>query len=113
MTEKQVIITLEDDFGRVQTSITTKLSPPQLMDKIMEIDEQQDTIEQLEKNFDDLVQYAGKIAKRNIILDETIAKQRIENTNLKGDIERQKYIIEELRKDNYKKYQKIKELQKQ
>lgn len=37
MSEKQVIITLEDVFGRVQTSIATSLSAPQLMDKIMEI----------------------------------------------------------------------------
>lgn len=45
MSEKQVIVTLEDGFGRVQTSITTILSAPQLMDKIMEIDEQQVIIE--------------------------------------------------------------------
>ena len=45
MSEKQVIVTLEDGFGRVQTRIATSLSSPQLMDKIMEIDEQQDTIE--------------------------------------------------------------------
>ena len=44
MSEKQVIVTLEDGFGRVQTSIATSLSAPQLMDKIMEIDEQQATI---------------------------------------------------------------------
>lgn len=38
MTEnKQVNIVLEDEFGRVQTKITTKLSPPQLMDKILEV----------------------------------------------------------------------------
>ena len=40
MSEKQVIVTLEDGLGRVQTSIATSLSAPQLMDKIMEIDEQ-------------------------------------------------------------------------
>lgn len=49
MSEKQVIVTLEDGFGRVQTSIATSLSAPQLMDKIMEIDEQQDTIEAKER----------------------------------------------------------------
>ena len=37
MSEKQVIVTLEDDFGKVQTSITTILSAPQLMDKLMEM----------------------------------------------------------------------------
>ena len=35
--EKEVIIVLEDGFGRVQTSIATSLSAPQLMDKIMEM----------------------------------------------------------------------------
>lgn len=45
MSEKQVIVTLEDGFGRVQTSIATSLSAPQLMDKIMGIDEQQATID--------------------------------------------------------------------
>ena len=48
MGEKQVIVTLEDGFGRVQTSIATSLSAPQLMDKIMEIDEQQATIDMQE-----------------------------------------------------------------
>ena len=47
MSDKQVIVTLEDGFGRVQTSIATSLSAPQLMEKIMEIDEQQDLIEEL------------------------------------------------------------------
>lgn len=38
MTEKREInINLEDDFGRATTKVTTKLSPPQLMDKIMEV----------------------------------------------------------------------------
>ena len=49
MSEKQVIVTLEDGFGRVQTSIATSLSAPQLMDKIMEIDEQQSTITALKE----------------------------------------------------------------
>lgn len=39
MTEHRIIITLEDDFGRTQTSVKTKLSPPMLMDKILEIEE--------------------------------------------------------------------------
>ena len=38
MTEnKQVNIILEDEFGRVQTKITTELSAPQLIDKILEV----------------------------------------------------------------------------
>ena len=40
MTEKKKIsITLEDDFGRVHTRITTVLSPPMLMDKILELED--------------------------------------------------------------------------
>ena len=49
------------------------------------VGEQQATIsrleeenKELEKNFDDLVQYAGKIAKRNVQLDEEIAKLKKE-----------------------------------
>lgn len=34
--EKEIIIVLEDDFGRAMTSIKTELSPPQLLEKIME-----------------------------------------------------------------------------
>ena len=37
MSEKQVSIIVEDDFGRVMTSINTRLSPPQLMEKILEV----------------------------------------------------------------------------
>ena len=72
MSEKQVIVTLEDGFGRVQTSIATSLSAPQLMDKIMEIDEQQATIRKLQ----DL---CGKSDGEN-------AKLRIENEQLKNKL---------------------------
>lgn len=37
MSEKQVIVILEDDFGRAMTNIKTELSPPQLIKKIMEL----------------------------------------------------------------------------
>lgn len=37
MTEHKIEIVLEDDFGRVQTRVTTKLSAPDLMDKILEL----------------------------------------------------------------------------
>ena len=73
MSEKQVIVTLEDGFGRVQTSIATSLSAPQLMDKIMEIDEQQATIHKLQ----DL---CGKSDGEN-------AKLRIENKKLKAQLQ--------------------------
>ena len=33
--EKEIIIVLEDDFGRAMTSIKTELSPPQLIERIM------------------------------------------------------------------------------
>ena len=57
MKERQMIVTLEDDFGRVQTSIATSLSAPQLMDKIMEIDEQQATIKSKDKQLERLYNY--------------------------------------------------------
>ena len=37
MTEHKIEIVLEDGFGRVQTRITTELSAPMLMDKIVEM----------------------------------------------------------------------------
>ena len=49
MSEKEVIVTLEDGFGRVQTKINTELSAPQLMDNILEIDEQQATFIRLKE----------------------------------------------------------------
>jgi len=44
MTEREVIIVLEDDFGRVQTTMKTELSPPQLMDKIFELKEENEQL---------------------------------------------------------------------
>ena len=32
-------IVLEDDFGRTVTKVKTRLSPPMLMDKILELEE--------------------------------------------------------------------------
>lgn len=37
MTEHKIEIVLEDEFGRVQTKITTELSAPMIMDKIVEM----------------------------------------------------------------------------
>ena len=37
MTEKLVNIVVEDDFGRVQTKVKSDLSAPDLMDKILEV----------------------------------------------------------------------------
>lgn len=53
-----IVIVLEDDFGRAMTSIETELSAPQLMDKIMEIDEQQATISALKDIFKDIITYS-------------------------------------------------------
>ena len=40
MTEKRLVtITVEDDFGRTHTIVKTRLSPPMLMDKILELEE--------------------------------------------------------------------------
>lgn len=39
-----------------------------------QLGEQQDNLDELEKNFDDLVKWASEIAKRNVILDEKIGK---------------------------------------
>lgn len=64
MSEKQVIVTLEDGFGRVQTSIATSLSASQLMDKIMEIDEQQATISALKDIFKNIVTYSEWDSKK-------------------------------------------------
>ena len=38
------------------------------------LNEQQATIKELKKNFNDLVQWASQIAKRNVQLDEQIGK---------------------------------------
>lgn len=35
--KREITIVLEDDFGRSTTKVTNKLSPPQLMDKLLEV----------------------------------------------------------------------------
>ena len=35
--EHEITIIIKDDFGRAQTRIKTELSPPQLLDKILEV----------------------------------------------------------------------------
>lgn len=35
--EREITIVLEDGFGRATTKIINKLSPPQLMDQILEV----------------------------------------------------------------------------
>ena len=84
MSEKQVIVTLEDGFGRVQTKINTELSAPQLMEKIMEIDEQQATINELRTQLKQKEQeerlYANEILKLN-----KEAKEVLDFKSLGGD----------------------------
>ena len=36
---RKVTIVLEDDFGRTQTIVKTRFSPPMLMDKILELED--------------------------------------------------------------------------
>ena len=60
--------------------------------KIM--NEQQDKITELEKNFDDLVNWASEIANRNVVLDEQIGELQRENKQLRkelGDCEKFKF----------------------
>ena len=49
------------------------------------LNEQQATINELEKNFDDFVKWASEIAKRNVVLDEKIGELQRENKKLKEE----------------------------
>lgn len=50
------------------------------------IDEQQATITELEKNFEDLVNWSTEISKRNVLLDEKIGRLQQENNELKNKL---------------------------
>ena len=50
------------------------------------LNEQQDKITELEKNFEDLVDWSTKISKRNVLLDETIGRLEQENKELKNKL---------------------------
>ena len=101
MSEKQVIVTLEDGFGRVQTSIATSLSAPQLMDKIMEIDEQQDIITELNKQIEQL-----HLAIDDLLSHTSCEEIKKENEQLKKEY---KIAIDEMVTD-YKKLEKENEM---
>ena len=101
MSEKQVIVTLEDGFGRVQTSIITSLSAPQLMDKIMEIDEQQDIITELNKQIEQLL-----LAIDDLLSHTSCEEIKKENEQLKKEY---KIAIDEMVTD-YKKLEKENEM---
>ena len=73
------------------------------------LNEQQSKIDDLEKNFDDLVKFSSEIAKRNVILDEKIGKIQKENEKLKE--EEKLYAQEILRLNNLlKQYQTFEDL---
>jgi peptidoglycan hydrolase CwlO-like protein len=48
--------------------------------------EQQATITELEKNFEDLVNWSSEISKRNVLLDEKIGRLQQENKELKNKL---------------------------
>ena len=50
------------------------------------IDEQQAIITELEKNFEDLVNWSTEISKRNVLLDEKIGRLQQENRELKNKL---------------------------
>ena len=59
--------------------------------KIM--NEQQDKITELEKNFDDLVNWASEIANRNVVLDEQIGELQRENKQLRKQMQNYEQLI--------------------
>ena len=73
MTEREVNIVLEDEFGRVQTTIKTELSPPQLMDKIFELKEENEQLKEklqsvtmLKDDYEELIESFEKKYGKNI-----------------------------------------------
>lgn len=75
------------------------------------LNEQQDKITELEKNFDDLVNWASEIANRNVVLDEQIGELQRENKQLRkelGDCEKFRYTVFKRLNDEYIKERSIK-----
>ena len=70
-------------------------------DKLLDVDmivdvlnEQQDKIDEIEKNFEDLVNWSSEISKRNVVLDEQIGQLQRENEQLKkARDESDKFIV--------------------
>lgn len=50
------------------------------------LNEQQSKITELEKNFEDLVNWSTEISKRNVLLDEKIGRLQQENKELKNKL---------------------------
>ena len=53
---------------------------------VMLLNEQQSKITELEKNFEDLVNWSTEISKRNVLLDEKIGRLQQENKELKNKL---------------------------
>lgn len=64
--EKEVTIIVEDDFGRAMTSIKTELSPPQVMDKIVELFDDNLQLKLLLKDSEDQVEILKESNKKLI-----------------------------------------------
>lgn len=91
MSEKRKIQKFNLDEGRIWEAIEglSSFKTTYTLDEVCEkLNEQQATINELEKNFEDLVDWSSEIAKRNVLLDEEIGKLKEEN----------KYLIKRLEK---------------
>ena len=99
---------LEDDVVRLlneQQAIIRrdKMSIKTMMSNMEKLEKEN---KELVKNFDDLVNWASEIAKRNVILDEKIGKLQRENEQLRnelGDCEKFRYTVFKRLNDEYKK----------
>ena len=71
------------------------------------LNEQQDEINSLKRELE-LITGAKLFSRRE--LERTVKEQQATIQSLQGDVNRLQYIIDELRKDNYKRFEKINEL---
>lgn len=79
MSEKRFVLCKKGDVEYIEDNGCVQLYGFDVLCEML--NEQQSTIEQLqeenkelEKNFDDLVEWASEIAKRNVLLDEKIGR---------------------------------------
>lgn len=75
---------MSDEIEEVEISI--KLFEDDVQNKDKKILEQQSKITELEKNFEDLVNWSTEISKRNVLLDEKIGRLQQENKELKNKL---------------------------
>ena len=105
MCEKQVIVTVEDDFGKVQTSITISLSAPQLMDKIFELEEENERLKSRNSyNVEDMQMEIGELKEENEQLRQIATKTEEEKEEYADLYNEYRKENEQLRKelDNFK-----------